>query len=308
MLDKLPKDILIKLISNIGDEYSNKYLETRNLFELVNNVNGFSLGFYKCCDKSCREFCFVDPVYCKDKLRIITSENTKVVKMSDGDHHSTALDINCEKYNFMFCGYCDKWACSKHWKDCARKNNWRCDLILQRRGSEPNPKIFVEIPTFSLNNLTKDILIKLIPDVENYYKNKYLEMKKLFEKLCQLGKHRLENHKCQQDSCKEICYIYDKTRDDPESGEDLIATSQTKEADELNYILINDGELYDQENDGELYDQENDDYFNSYGIFCGSCRKWFCANHWKESIDIVYQVEKDEGMKLYFCKFCNEYN
>lgn len=314
MLERLPKDILIKIINYVGTEYKKKYFQTKNLFELVYKVNGISLDFYKCFHDKCNEFCFIDSIFYQDKLRIITSQNVQVDMSMNVDSER----LTCGTDHGFLCAKNDHWVCANHsknyqldYKSCPliawcseyiqNKNvDYRCchnvkhfKLTYMDCESQILDKYLMpaDVNDQILYNLPKDILIKLIAHVEEDYKKKYLTMNKLLELLSKLGGNRLKNYTCEYSSCNEICYIYNKSRDDPESGENLIVTTQTKEVDEVGYIAFQE--------DGEINDPDSDEHYNSYGIICLACDKWFCSNHWQKNIDKVIDP------KRYFCKNCN---
>lgn len=128
----------------------------------------------------------------------------------------------------------------------------------------------------SLYDLPKDMLIKLICEVEANANKKYEMVKDLFRDV-------MLEFQCSEPLCQEFCMIrYD---DDGDHDSDRIITSQNPSGIELVEIsLYPCGSSYGNQDDGTKYKDKN-------GIQCIDCERWYCADHWRsESI---------------FCKHCH---
>ena len=287
MVFNLPKDILIKIILCIEDEYKNKFLQLDKLSRMIHNVFGFhALEYYTCCSESCKEFCFAYHIYCNDDVRIITSQNTEdcihLLSMGLGKHSETIFEINkFEKCGFV-CEKCCKWACQKHFKDYIQLSN-NCYSCNEKFEVAQNTKKCYEYPLEPTSNkfyykLPKNVLIEMIPNIEEGHKTKYFETKKIFDLLCKLAGERLERSVCSHHkSCNEFCYTYNGIIDDSESGEIHIITSQNSEMNRLSDIAI----CLELDDDPDDYDSK----FDNYGRICCECDKWVCTQHWKDNFD-----------------------
>lgn len=132
MLQKLPKDILIKLIGYIEDDYKKKYFETKMLLDMMNTCCDYRVKKHYCSVESCPEFCYTHDTNIEGDSddngpdQVILVASSSPLDFIGIDHilikppfqDSDILDENvCNKYG-TFCYYsCERWYCKSHWKD-----------------------------------------------------------------------------------------------------------------------------------------------------------------------------------------------
>lgn len=287
MLDRLPKDIIIKLIHYVEAEYKKKYFKTKTLFEMVYHVYDDSLEFYICCHDECSEFCFT---YSINEwrpnlfLRVVTSQNVRIDKLLlDENEDSCPLE---KKDFYSSCGFlCAsdyRWSCNKHWKDYVIEKDQMFTCPPERLKCEKvtySDNIYLILNQYpdgkiNLNKLSKDVLLKAICEGENDWQRKYVGMKKLFDSLNKLGGSQLKHYKCVYKSCNEQCFVFDK-----EEGELSIVTSHhSRDSTQVTYSI--------RHWNGESFDSRRVNFFDRYGVLCEACPKWSCANHWRQNVDI----------------------
>lgn len=140
--------------------------------------------------------------------------------------------------------------------------------------------------------LPKDIIIKMIPLIEDQHKRENDELNRSLLMLKNLiGRHHFEERKCNHDNCKEYCFIYSKKCGcNCEGDTTYISTSQNIESDEY---YVSADHTY-----GNDYDPHSNDHFEQYGFACDDCSTWYCTNHWLKN---VIQLKTDDG-SITFCK------
>ena len=127
MLHKLPKDILIKLISHVEDDYKQKYTNVSKSLEMLIELLGQRLQKRMCNQPNCKEYCYIYSTSCGcdcegDRDYIGTSESTEsdelsMILLNDwGNDYNTGSNEHFEQYGIA-CNTCEVWYCTKHWID-----------------------------------------------------------------------------------------------------------------------------------------------------------------------------------------------
>lgn len=137
----------------------------------------------------------------------------------------------------------------------------------------------------SLYDLPKEMLIKLICEVEKEWKEKCehaQKMEHLYEILT--DSYRDDVYICVM--CKELCMV---KRDDG-IGKKYVAVSNHEDAITPNQIKL---QLNGQDGVGGVS-------FDTHGTLCKNCNTWFCSAHWESGV-IETEIEGDH---FTFCKNC----
>ena len=146
-----------------------------------------------------------------------------------------------------------------------------------------------------LNNVPKDILLKLIPIIEDEYKQKYLETKRELDMMNVCCKYRVKKKKCADDSCENFCFVHDTNLegDSDDGGTDKVMVVTNYNPNEFTHVENIILDYYGSEDDCCESLHEHD----LFGAICYyGCEKWYCKNHWKENSLFL--------KKACFCKEC----
>lgn len=307
MFDKLPKDIIIKIISYVEDELKEKILQINMATKTVHKAFGFcSVEYFKCHDHSCDDFCFAYKLHCEDDIRFITSHNIEErIHIGQGLGLNKHLHLSTSEYTKLnkcgiICVKCDKWVCPKHYKDyiklvdedvhytCNQKLRIKSKPKIKNKYKCPLPLTQFILADKKYYKWPKENLIIKIPTIEKDYVSKYLEIKNVLGLLCKLAGDRLQYYKCEHyKPCSKYCYIFDENIDDPHSGQILITTSNGSRN------VLGDVSI-DLESDEDEEDYNPD--FENYGKMCNKCQKWICPQHWEDNFD-----DKRKDRKHLFC-------
>ena len=151
----------------------------------------------------------------------------------------------------------------------------------------------------SLSQLPREMLLKVISDVEHEYKEKYLETKRELDMMKTCFDYRTKRIKCGNSSCKEFCFYHDTNMDgdSDDNGLDkltIVVSYKPNEYTFADHITLNS-------DDNSYHTLTN--AHNLYGSFCSyGCEQWFCNNHWEEN-SVFNKKTKLENISR-FCKQC----
>ena len=130
MLHKLPRDILLKLISYIEHDYKEKYLEatkSSKSFDMITKLLHCHLEKRKCFNDFCNDFCYIHRLtMCgcdqNDSDYIINSQNMECGELininlrDDGELYDIESDELYDHHGIA-CPLCELWYCPNHWKE-----------------------------------------------------------------------------------------------------------------------------------------------------------------------------------------------
>lgn len=127
MLNKLPKELLIKLISHIEDDLNQKYSSLSKSFQMLINLIGPHRFEQRTCNhNNCKEYCFIYSTSCGcdcegDIDYISTSQNIETgelgeILIDDGNDYDPKSNDHFHQYG-VACNTCRAWFCTNHWLD-----------------------------------------------------------------------------------------------------------------------------------------------------------------------------------------------